>query len=71
MNVEIGKKYRFISTSATNGYPGWRERSGDLVTVVAAIEEPDRDEDVEPMYLCIFVDKTRVDAFEDELYETT
>lgn len=60
----------FQSTSAFDGYPGFRERSGERVTVVRALTEDEVDlSEVGPMFHIRFADGTQTSAFEDELTE--
>ncbi|MTV24165.1 hypothetical protein FTX61_01825 [Nitriliruptoraceae bacterium ZYF776] len=64
----------FRSTSAVDGPPGYRERSGETVTVVAEVSadaDPDRTEDdVAVIYRVRFEDGVETEAFEDELEPT-
>lgn len=61
----------FRSQSAVDGAPGFRERSGETVSVVAEIREDDpqvpSDDDVARLYRIRFSDGVETEAFEDEL----
>lgn len=61
----------FRSQSATDGPPGYRERSGQRVTVLGRVEadaDVDADdEDVAPIYRIRFGDGVETEAFGDEL----
>jgi hypothetical protein len=61
----------FRSQSTTEGAPGYRERSGQPVTVieeVGADADPDADsEEVAPLYRIRFEDGVETEAFADEL----
>ena len=61
----------FRSQSAVDGAPGFRERSGETVTVVEEIREDDveaaSDEDVARLYRIRFSDGVETEAFGDEL----
>jgi hypothetical protein len=61
----------FRSSSATEGAPGYRERSGQPVTVVREVDtEVDpaaEEEDVAPLYVIRFEDGVETEAFADEL----
>jgi hypothetical protein len=61
----------FRSSSATEGAPGYRERSGEPVTVVREVDtEVDpaaEEEDVAPLYVVRFEDGVETEAFADEL----
>jgi hypothetical protein len=61
----------FRSSSATEGAPGYRERSGEPVTVVrevtAEVDPAIEEEDVAPLYVVRFEDGVETEAFADEL----
>jgi hypothetical protein len=60
----------FRSSSAVDGAPGYRERTGETVTIlgeVAAEADPDKTDDVAPLYRVRFPDGVETEAFEDEL----
>lgn len=61
----------FRSQSAVDGAPGFRERSGETVTIVAEIREDDAevasDEQVARLFRIRFSDGVETEAFEDEL----
>jgi hypothetical protein len=61
----------FRSHSVTEGAPGYRERSGQPVTVVREVDvEVDpaaEEEDVSPLYVIRFEDGVETEAFADEL----
>ncbi len=61
----------FRSQSVSDGAPGFRERSGEAVTILAEIREDDpevaTDDDVGRIYRIRFSDGTETEAFEDEL----
>lgn len=61
----------FTSSSATDGAPGYRERSGQTVEIVEEIDQetdPDKEEaDVAPLYRIRFEDGVETEAFDDEL----
>jgi hypothetical protein len=61
----------FRSNSATEGAPGYRERSGEPVTVVRVVDtEVDpaaEEEDVATLYVVRFEDGVETEAFADEL----
>ena len=61
----------FRSTAAVDGPPGYRERTGQLVTIVepvAAEQDPDADDtEVATLYRVRFEDGVETEAFEDEL----
>ena len=61
----------FRPSAAVDGPPGYRERNGQLVTVLDEItvdQDPDAaDEDVAPLYRVRFEDGVETEAFEDEL----
>lgn len=61
----------FRSQSAVDGAPGFRERSGETVTVIAEIREDDTevtsDDEVARLYRIRFSDGVETEAFEDEL----
>jgi hypothetical protein len=61
----------FKSTSAVDGAPGYRERSGETVEIVEEVDadrDPDKaEEDVASLYRVRFEDGTETEAFEDEL----
>lgn len=61
----------FRSQSAVDGAPGFRERSGETVTIVAEIREDDAEvaseEQVARLFRIRFSDGVETEAFEDEL----
>ncbi|GGI08504.1 hypothetical protein [Egicoccus halophilus] len=61
----------FRSSAAVDGPPGYRERSGQLVTIVEEVrgdQDPDAgDDDVATLYRVRFEDGVETEAFEDEL----
>lgn len=61
----------FRSQSAVDGAPGFRERSGETVKIVAEIREDDAevasDEQVARLFRIRFSDGVETEAFEDEL----
>jgi hypothetical protein len=70
MNMRIIRprtKAIFNSTSQTDGYPGYRERDGQTVTVLGIIFEDEVDPETGLMYEIEFEDGKTTDAFEDEL----
>lgn len=64
----------FRSSSAVEGAPGYRERTGETVIIldeVDAASDPDEAEDVAPLYRVRFPDGVETEAFEDELVVET
>jgi hypothetical protein len=59
----------FHSSSVVDGAPGYRERSGQVVTIMRELGESERDEEVGAMFVVRFADGVRAHAFEDELEE--
>lgn len=61
----------FRSQSVSDGAPGFRERSGEAVTVLEEVREDDpevaMDDNVGRIYRIRFSDGTETEAFEDEL----
>lgn len=60
----------FRSQSNVDGAPGYRERSGESVTIVEEVREDDPDadaEDVATIYRIRFEDGVETEAFADEL----
>jgi hypothetical protein len=60
----------FRSSSAVDGAPGYRERTGETVIVLGEVEaeaDPDKADDVAPLYRVRFPDGVETEAFEDEL----
>ncbi|MFA9431012.1 hypothetical protein [Egicoccus sp. AB-alg2] len=61
----------FRPSAAVDGPPGYRERSGQLVTIVEEVpaeHDPDAgDDDVATLYRVRFDDGVETEAFEDEL----
>ncbi|MFA9446768.1 hypothetical protein [Egicoccus sp. AB-alg6-2] len=61
----------FRPSAAVDGPPGYRERAGQLVTVVEEIkadQDPDADaDDVATLFRVRFEDGIETEAFEDEL----
>lgn len=61
----------FRSQSVIDGAPGFRERTGETVTVLAEVAEDDpevaTDDEVARLYRIRFSDGTETEAFEDEL----
>lgn len=58
----------FRSTSTVAGAPGYRERSGDAVTIVRPLTAGECDVDeVGQMYRIRFTDGVEADAFANEL----
>lgn len=60
----------FRSQSNVDGAPGYRERSGLMVTIVEEVREDETegpDEDVATLYRVRFEDGVETEAFADEL----
>jgi hypothetical protein len=61
----------FRSQSLTDGAPGFRERSGETVTILTEVQEDDTaiasDDEVARLYRIRFDDGVETEAFEDEL----
>lgn len=60
----------FRSSSAVDGAPGYRERSGETVIILDEVDadaDPDKDDDVAVIYRIRFSDGVETEAFEDEL----
>ena len=62
----------FRSQSVVDGAPGFRERSGETVTILAEVREDDTevtsDDEVARLYRIRFSDGTETEAFDDELF---
>lgn len=61
------KTYIFKSTSKTNGYPGFKERDGEVVTIEALLESADYEDNLESIYKIKFLDGVETEAFSGEV----
>ena len=71
--MKTGDIVTFSSTAATDGPPGYRERSGWLARVLRPLAAPaEADAEVGPMYVIEFIrDGARAKVFADELTPLT
>lgn len=60
-------KYRFMTTSSSDGPPGYHERKGEPITVLFQINKDVDEEEVGKIYRVLFDDGVFTDAFEDEV----
>jgi len=68
-NINVGDKFKFFSTAADRGSPGYPERSGQKVEIVRELGDSERDlKEVGRMFVVQFSDGIECNVFLDELF---